>query len=93
MVLIHKNQSLHDKDQLSKNHGFISQKMIPQDMVGRTYLDFFMKMMLKGNLCIGLYRRDDQGSDVGVYYLSLNPDQKTLLQRGDAVYIFSAGLV
>jgi hypothetical protein len=91
MVLIHKNKTANDN--FSPKHGRISQKKISSEMVGRSYLDLFFKMILGGDLCIGLYRRDDRESDLGVWFVSLNPPKDTILQKDDSVFILNAGLV
>jgi hypothetical protein len=91
MVLIHKNETANDN--FSKNHGKISQRKISTRMVGQTYLDIFNKVSLDGDLCIGLYRRDECGSNAGVWFVSLNPDKNTVLQKDDHVFILEAGLM
>ena len=91
MVLTHKNHEI--DPQISKHHGLISQERIPQAMVGRKYLDLFQKMLLNGKLCIALYRKDDRGSEQGVWYVSLNPNQNTILESADAVFILTEGLI
>lgn len=93
MVLIHKNETLQHTDNLSRNHGLISQIKIPPRMVGQTYLDIFTKMLSKGNLCIGLYRKDERGSEMGVWFVSLNPSQNTVLEKYDSVYILNPGIL
>lgn len=93
MVLVHKNEAFQNMDNLSNNHGVISQIKVSSRMVGLTYLDLFTKMLSKGNLCIGLYRKDDRGSDTGVWFVALNPPQNTVLEKDDSVFILSKGLM
>lgn len=62
-------------------------------MVGQSYLNIFTKMLSKGNLCIGLYRKDDRGSEMGVWFVSLNPPQNTVLEKDDSVFVLNPGLV
>lgn len=90
-MLIHKNKT--SNDNFSPQHGRISKKRISSEMVGRSYLDIFLKMISGGDLCIGLYRRDERGSDSGVWFVSLNPPKDTILQKDDSVFMLNTGLM